>query len=139
MEGQAGARATRPPSFLPLAAPAHKPFTSPLRLPQILPTIAALPLLMAYAGHTSISVPRPLRAALGMEFLELGILYKVYMVLLSVFCTNSINIFAGINGLEARDEGLETGIPYPRAQRSCFVFAFCGFVALPWRARRLRD
>lgn len=58
---------------------------------------------MAYGGHTYISVPRPLRPALGgMEFLELGVLYKLYMVLLSVFCANSINIFAGLNGLEAR-------------------------------------
>ena len=30
----------------------------------------------------------------------LGPLYYVYMGLLSVFCTNSINIYAGLNGLE---------------------------------------
>lgn len=30
-----------------------------------------------------------------------GILYYVYMGLLAVFCTNAINILAGINGLEA--------------------------------------
>mmetsp|Transcript_26016 Transcript_26016/g.33814 ORF Transcript_26016/g.33814 Transcript_26016/m.33814 type:complete len:167 (+) Transcript_26016:239-739(+) len=33
--------------------------------------------------------------------LELGIFYLVYMSMLSVFCTNAINIYAGINGLEA--------------------------------------
>jgi len=33
--------------------------------------------------------------------LELGILYLAYMCLLSVFCTNALNIYAGINGLEA--------------------------------------
>jgi UDP-N-acetylglucosamine--dolichyl-phosphate N-acetylglucosaminephosphotransferase len=33
--------------------------------------------------------------------LELGVLYLVYMGALSVFCTNAINIYAGINGLEA--------------------------------------
>lgn len=34
------------------------------------------------------------------EFL-IGILYYVYMGMLAVFCTNAINILAGINGLEA--------------------------------------
>lgn len=34
-------------------------------------------------------------------FLDLGIFYHLYMALLGVFCTNSINIFAGVNGLEA--------------------------------------
>lgn len=33
--------------------------------------------------------------------LELGVLYLVYMGALSVFCTNAVNIYAGINGLEA--------------------------------------
>ena len=30
-----------------------------------------------------------------------GLVYYLYMLLLAVFCTNSINIYAGINGLEA--------------------------------------
>lgn len=29
-----------------------------------------------------------------------GWIYKLYMFLLAVFCTNSINIHAGLNGLE---------------------------------------
>lgn len=33
--------------------------------------------------------------------IELGVFYLVYMAMLSVFCTNAINIYAGINGLEA--------------------------------------
>lgn len=32
---------------------------------------------------------------------RIGILYYVYMGMLAVFCTNAINILAGINGLEA--------------------------------------
>jgi len=32
---------------------------------------------------------------------NLGLLYLVYMGMLAVFCTNAINIYAGINGLEA--------------------------------------
>jgi UDP-N-acetylglucosamine--dolichyl-phosphate N-acetylglucosaminephosphotransferase len=35
------------------------------------------------------------------SFLDLGMLYLVYMGMLAVFCTNAINIYAGINGLEA--------------------------------------
>ena len=65
----------------------------------IVPTIATLPLLVAYGGTTKVVVPTFLRGLLG-YFLELGILYKIYMGSLAVFCTNSINIYAGINGLE---------------------------------------
>jgi len=32
--------------------------------------------------------------------LDLGFLYYIYMGMLAVFCTNAINIYAGINGLE---------------------------------------
>jgi UDP-N-acetylglucosamine--dolichyl-phosphate N-acetylglucosaminephosphotransferase len=38
----------------------------------VLPTIAALPLLMAYAGGTSIIIPKPLASYVGVEVLELG-------------------------------------------------------------------
>eukprot|EP00882_Tetradesmus_deserticola_P033669 GHRQ01038479.1.p1 GENE.GHRQ01038479.1~~GHRQ01038479.1.p1 ORF type:complete len:412 (+),score=222.16 GHRQ01038479.1:543-1778(+) len=74
----------------------------PWRVKLVLPLFAALPLLVAYSGGTGVAVPKPLQAALGLPgFLELGLLYKAYMVLLSIFCTNSINILAGVNGLEA--------------------------------------
>jgi len=72
----------------------------PWRYKLILPTIATLPLLVAYSGGTTIVVPTLLRSFIGAT-LDLGILYKVYMGLLAVFCTNAINIYAGINGLEA--------------------------------------
>jgi len=65
----------------------------------IVPTIATFPLLVAYNGLTSILVPKMLRPILGYS-LELGFLYRVYMGSLAVFCTNSINIYAGINGIE---------------------------------------
>jgi len=32
--------------------------------------------------------------------IDLGILYYVYMSMVAVFCTNAINILAGVNGLE---------------------------------------
>ncbi|XP_024187308.1 UDP-N-acetylglucosamine--dolichyl-phosphate N-acetylglucosaminephosphotransferase isoform X2 [Rosa chinensis] len=66
----------------------------------ILPSIAALPLLMAYAGHTTIIIPKPLVPYVGLQVWDLGWMYKLYMGLLAVFCTNSINIHAGLNGLE---------------------------------------
>ncbi|KAM5558624.1 UDP-N-acetylglucosamine--dolichyl-phosphate N-acetylglucosaminephosphotransferase [Rosa sericea] len=72
----------------------------PWRVKLILPSIAALPLLMAYAGHTTILIPKPLVPYVGLEVWDLGWMYKLYMGLLAVFCTNSINIHAGLNGLE---------------------------------------
>ena len=69
----------------------------------VLPTIASLPLLMVYFatfGQTVIIVPYPVRFIFGYS-LDLGILYYVYMGMLAVFCTNAINIYAGINGIEA--------------------------------------
>ncbi|KAM3690988.1 hypothetical protein ACB094_09G161300 [Castanea mollissima] len=72
----------------------------PWRVKLLLPSFAALPLLMAYAGHTTIIIPKPLTPYVGLEILDLGWIYKLYMGLLAVFCTNSINIHAGLNGLE---------------------------------------
>lgn len=64
-----------------------------------LPTLAAFPLLVAYSGTTLIIVPQPLREIFGLS-LELGLFYHIYMLLLAVFCTNAINIYAGVNGIE---------------------------------------
>ncbi|EPQ31065.1 uncharacterized protein PFL1_01254 [Pseudozyma flocculosa PF-1] len=71
-----------------------------------IPIIASIPLLMIYyagGGGTTVvmpSWPESLRAWLGTSIIDLGPLYYVYMSLLSTFCTNSINILAGINGVE---------------------------------------
>ncbi|KAJ4444375.1 UDP-N-acetylglucosamine--dolichyl-phosphate N-acetylglucosaminephosphotransferase [Periplaneta americana] len=68
----------------------------------LLPTIASLPLLMVYYvnfNSTTIIVPKPFRQWFGFS-VDLGILYYLYMGMLAVFCTNAINILAGINGLE---------------------------------------
>jgi UDP-N-acetylglucosamine--dolichyl-phosphate N-acetylglucosaminephosphotransferase len=96
----------------------------PWRYKLVLPTVASLPLLCCYNGSTSIVVPIPLRALLVQKqemtnfgnlvswfveidmgsngkFLDLGFFYLLYMGMLAVFCTNAINIYAGINGLEA--------------------------------------
>ena len=98
----------------------------PWRYKLVLPSIASLPLLCCYTGSTSIVVPIPLRSFLWHDgettvlgqllhtllfidmdsnaqgsLLNLKYLYFVYMGMLAVFCTNAINIYAGINGLEA--------------------------------------
>merc|ERR1719369_1010089 len=69
----------------------------------LLPSMASLPLLMVYyvtTNRTEIMVPLILRPLLGTS-IQLGVVYYLYMGLLAVFCTNAINILAGINGLEA--------------------------------------
>ncbi|OQR79196.1 UDP-N-acetylglucosamine--dolichyl-phosphate N-acetylglucosaminephosphotransferase-like [Tropilaelaps mercedesae] len=68
----------------------------------ILPTLGSLPLLMVYyvnVNETTVIVPKPLRFFIGAT-IYLGPLYYVYMGMLAVFCTNAINILAGVNGLE---------------------------------------
>ncbi|XP_058814990.1 UDP-N-acetylglucosamine--dolichyl-phosphate N-acetylglucosaminephosphotransferase [Topomyia yanbarensis] len=67
-----------------------------------LPTIASLPLLMVYYTNfnsTTIILPKFVASFVGTS-LDIGALYYVYMGMLAVFCTNAINILAGINGLE---------------------------------------
>lgn len=71
-----------------------------------IPLLSSIPMLavyMASGGSTSVVVPAwpPfLRNWVGSHALELGILYYSYMLLLATFCTNCINILAGINGVE---------------------------------------
>ncbi|KAL1843358.1 hypothetical protein VTJ49DRAFT_1945 [Mycothermus thermophilus] len=67
-----------------------------------IPAFAAIPLLVVYAvdfGVTSVVVPRLLQPYLG-PLIDLGGLYYVYMAAFAIFAPNSINILAGINGIE---------------------------------------
>jgi len=67
----------------------------------ILSFVATVPLLIGYTGETTIQIPRTvLRGLLGISQYDLGYFYYVFMANTVVFCTNSINIYAGINGLE---------------------------------------
>ena len=94
----------------------------------ILPMVAAMPLLVSYPGATDIALPKPLKKVLlasggcdlvsmalpqygECDVIHLGVLYHIYMLLLTVFCTNSINILAGVNGLEAG----QVGAPSPQS------------------------
>ena len=67
-----------------------------------IPAFASIPMLTVYFvdfGVTRIVIPTPLRPYLG-ELFDLGWLYYAYMAAISMFCPNSINILAGINGIE---------------------------------------
>jgi len=67
-----------------------------------LPFFANLPLLLVYrasGGLTGVEVPTQLRPLLG-NYMELGILFYVFLLLLTIFSTHAINIYAGVNGLE---------------------------------------
>lgn len=77
----------------------------------LIPALASLPLLLVYYvdfGVTSIVIPRfllpyiPNTSITNSEsgLIHLGPLYYVYMAALSIFAPNSINILAGINGIE---------------------------------------
>ncbi|GAB7363695.1 hypothetical protein MBLNU230_g4263t1 [Neophaeotheca triangularis] len=67
-----------------------------------IPAFASLPMLGLYFvdfGVTHVVVPVPLRPYLG-QLVDLGWLYYIYMSAISIFCPNSINILAGVNGIE---------------------------------------
>lgn len=71
----------------------------PWRYKLIIPLFGILPVLIAYNGSTYVLVPTFLKSYFG-RVIDLGFLYYVYMAMLGIFATNSINIYAGINGLE---------------------------------------
>uniref|UniRef100_A0A915L2D6 UDP-N-acetylglucosamine--dolichyl-phosphate N-acetylglucosaminephosphotransferase n=1 Tax=Romanomermis culicivorax TaxID=13658 RepID=A0A915L2D6_ROMCU len=70
-----------------------------------LPTLGSLPLLMVYYinhNSTTIVLPKIVTHVLGLNpTLNIGFLYYIYIGMVAVYCTNAINILAGINGLEA--------------------------------------
>lgn len=111
----------------------------------IFPALAALPLLMVYwsvGGTTFVVFPKwvcsswmggqalsllPCQSLCGSSqscSVNLGIFYYLFMVFVSIFCTNSINILAGVNGLEVGqslvialsvviNNGLQIALSYP--------------------------
>ena len=65
----------------------------------IFPFFFMVPVLRSFAGSTLIPLPFPISYFIG-EQLDLGYLFYVYLIMLGIYCTNAINIYAGINGLE---------------------------------------
>ena len=75
----------------------------PWRVKIFIPFISALPILLGYHGSTTICFHgflSPLSHYFENECFNIGIFYYFYIICLFVFCTHSINIYAGINGLE---------------------------------------
>ena len=67
-----------------------------------LPLFANLPLLLVYGasgGLTGVAVPLQLQPLLG-PYLELSLLFYVFLLALALLATHAINILAGVNGLE---------------------------------------
>jgi UDP-N-acetylglucosamine--dolichyl-phosphate N-acetylglucosaminephosphotransferase len=69
------------------------------------PFAASIPLLSvyyySYGDRTTVLVPQLIARALGLDAsLNLGAFYYIFMLMFVIFCTNAINIYAGINGLE---------------------------------------
>ena len=67
-----------------------------------IPAFASIPVLVVYFvdfGVTKVVVPVPLQHYFG-ELFDVGWLYYAYMAAIAIFCPNSINILAGINGIE---------------------------------------
>jgi len=68
----------------------------------VMSLLGTIPLVISYQGSTSVLLPLPLRNMYGLgTSLDLGLFFLVALSLICVFCTNSINILAGVNGLEA--------------------------------------
>ncbi|ORY34213.1 glycosyl transferase family 4-domain-containing protein [Naematelia encephala] len=79
-----------------------------------IPLVAAVPTLLVYyaeGGLTSVVLPGAVSSwirSIGLDWgeagknvVDLGPIYYIYLLLLPTFTTNSINILAGINGVEA--------------------------------------
>lgn len=71
-----------------------------------IPIVASIPMLLVYyagQGGTGLVVPgwpAFLRTLVGSSVIDIGFFYYLFISLLSTFCTHSINILAGINGVE---------------------------------------
>ncbi|RKF53433.1 UDP-N-acetylglucosamine--dolichyl-phosphate N-acetylglucosaminephosphotransferase [Golovinomyces cichoracearum] len=108
-----------------------------------IPGVASIPILIVYFvdfGVTQIVVPVLLRPYLG-KLLDLGIFYYIYMVAVAIFCPNSINILAGINGIEVSqsliiafllilNDCFYLWIPYPHPATESHLFSV--YMLLPF-------
>ena len=65
----------------------------------IMPFFASVPLMVCYNGPTTVLVPSFLRNILSSP-IDVGWIYRVYMMMYGIFTSNAINIYAGVNGIE---------------------------------------
>lgn len=61
-------------------------------------------------GITSVVVPTPLQKYVGSPLVNIGWIYYAYMAAIAIFCPNSINILAGINGIEVSQSLVIAGL-----------------------------
>ncbi|KAF7934154.1 uncharacterized protein EAE97_008514 [Botrytis byssoidea] len=108
-----------------------------------IPAVASIPILIVYFvdfGVTQIVIPIPLQPYLG-ELFQLGPLYYIYMASIAIFCPNSINILAGINGIEVSqsliiafllvlNDTLYLLTPYPHPATDSHLFSL--YMLLPF-------
>ncbi|KAH6895310.1 glycosyl transferase family 4-domain-containing protein [Thelonectria olida] len=108
-----------------------------------IPGLASIPLLVIYFVDfdvTSIVIPVQLQPYLG-ELFDVGALYYVYMACVAMFCPQSINMLAGINGIEvsqciaialllAFNDCLYLFTPYPHPATDSHLFSL--YLLLPW-------
>ena len=124
----------------------------------ILPAVSCLPLLTVYyavSSNTLIRLPRiilsnlpwlPEMVSMQGECLDVGVFYYLFMIFLAIFFTNSINILAGINGLEVGQSliigvsilfnslyqltGLETPYPGHLEHHLFSIYFICPFIGV---------
>lgn len=108
-----------------------------------IPGLASVPILVVYFVDfdvTSIVIPLQLQPYLGQLF-DLGPLYYVYMACIAMFCPQSINMLAGVNGIEvsqcvviglllAFNDCLYLLTPYPHPATDSHLFSL--YLLLPW-------
>ncbi|KAI1201409.1 glycosyl transferase family 4-domain-containing protein [Nemania serpens] len=109
-----------------------------------IPAFASIPLLIIYFvdfGVTSVVLPTFLQPYVGRELFDLGIFYYGYMAAFCIFSPNSINILAGINGIEVTqsivialllvlNDALYLLTPYPHPATDSHLFSL--FFLLPF-------
>lgn len=64
----------------------------------IFPFFFMIPVIRVFTGSTVIPIPFPMNYIMG-DSLNIGYLFYLYIILLGIYLTNTINIYAGINGL----------------------------------------
>lgn len=66
----------------------------------IYPFIFSILIIFNYEGDTKLHFPLFVEGWIGVDSIDISYLFYICMILLSIFCVNSINIYAGISGLE---------------------------------------
>nr|CAD2132497.1 unnamed protein product [Meloidogyne enterolobii] len=100
----------------------------------LFPTLSSMPLLLVYLlskNSTAVLLPHFLQKYLGgASFLDIGPFYYIFMVSLVIFCTNAINIIAGINGVEVGQSLVIRSIDsiqlWHHVLSLCFILPFIG-------------